>query len=383
MNFIESSKKSALYLLLLIIILNSVSCSKEIPKDITPTPKNPLYDSFDIKTTSLQCGNLYYKNFLTTDGSLLYFQADDGKTLMKSDYNGNNSKVISNRFPSFINVVENMVYFIEGGTSGKIYKIDTEGKGETMVLDLNAKSLIATPEYLFFINTKDGFVYFSLHDGSKKTLLLDKITSQIQLSNEKLYIQIADEAKGVFIISLDNLSKLNNSLLDTTGSSESSVSSSAMIDNSTANTSETATSGIIATPTVSAEKPIVEIQLTVLTESNSQFKSINIENNKFFFIDPKNNSYIVTSENKKHKTFLKKSIVSPFIISGQFIYYINPDDESRLYRVSTSDSSDNAMVVNDRVDQFVICGNSIYYRRENNLEIFRTPVEGGVSTKIT
>jgi hypothetical protein len=91
----------------------------------------------------------------------------------------------------------------------------------------------------------------------------------------------------------------------------------------------------------------------------------------------------MVSEDKDEDLFLKKSVSSPFIVSEEYLFYINTDDSSRIYRISLKDSSDNKMVVNDRVAEFVVCGNSIYYRRESNLEIFQAAIGGGLSRKIT
>ncbi|MHB1484793.1 MAG: DUF5050 domain-containing protein [Saccharofermentanales bacterium] len=330
----------------ILMMISLASCSDEPAKTLTNIPSKPLYDSFDIKDTSLQSGNFYYNGFLTTDGTWIYFQSDDGKSLVKSGFSGNYLRLVTRRFPSFINVIDNTVFFIEGSNSGKIYKVDTDGKGETLVVDSIAKSLIATQTYLFYIDTKDGFVYRTMHDGSKRLLLFDQVTAQIQSINNVLYFFPAGESNGFYKIPMDAVKTISTS------------------------------PSVISSPESAVS--LVDIGLT-----SGNYKSLNIQGDRFFYIDNTKNQSISVFDKKSHKNFLKAAIDSPFILSGKYIYYVNPDDESRLYRVSSDKPKDNKMIINDRVSQFVICGNSIYYRRENNLEIYRTPIEGGISYKIT
>lgn len=347
------------------------SCLKAPEKTLTNIPAKPLYNKFDINETSLQSGNLYYNGFLTTDGTWIYFQSDDGTSLMKSSYSGDYPRLVSRHFPSFINVVGKTVFFIEGTNSGKIYKVDTDGKGETLVSDANAKYLIATQLYIFYIDTKDGYVYRTLHDGSKKTLLFNKVTAQIQSVDDVLYIFPANESTGIYKISMEAVKSFTTVALSpspvsksTTAASVSGASSAASVPG----TSGTANTSIL----------LVDIGL-----SPDEYESVNIQDNHCFYIDKTNNQTISVFDNKRHEDFLKTSLQSPFIISDGYIYFINQGDESRLYRVSSVKPSDKEMIINDRVNQFVVCGNSIYYRRENNLEIYRTPVDGGISYKIT
>lgn len=388
------------YMCLTVIIMSAllVSCSKEPVKNLTNAPTDPLYNQFDIKDTSLQSGNLYYNGFLTTDGTWIYFQSDDGKSLVKSSFNGDSLKLISNHFPSFINVVEGIVFFIEGTNSGKIYKVDTDGKGETLVVDVNAKSLIATQLFLFYIDTNDGYVYRTLHDGSKKTLLFDHVTSSIQIVDDIIYFFTADESGGIYQISMEivkTLSSTSTSISAVISSSISSISSktavSALSAISTVSTSSSALSSAnssiaaeTALSTVSAAKPpSASVSQSGIGLKPGEYESINIQNGRYFYIDNKKNQNISVFENNKHKLFLELPVQLPFILSGNYLYYINQGDESRLYRVSSENPDDNEMIVNDRVNQFVLCGSSIYYRRENNLEIYRASIAGGISYKIT
>lgn len=392
MRYNHQTKRITVFMILFITLFSLVSCEKNENNTLTPSVINPLFVSLNINKTSLQNGNLYFNSFLTSDGSYIYFQSADGKSLMKSDFNGENPVVLCNQFPSYLNVIDNMLYFIEGSKSGKVYKIDINGQGQTMVIDSNVESLIVTDDYMFFIDTKDGYPYYSLHDGSEIKLLLNKVTTKIQLVNDILYFQLAEENNGVYTFPIENLESISTptpamgliSDVDAPSASDSSaapVTSDSLADSSEAVSEET------AVPTVTPDDTNAMTPNGILFKETRStdivFSSTNIKNDRFFYIDHSNNSYIMVSENKDEDLFLKKSCTAPFIVSDEYLYYINSDDESRIYRVSLKDSSDNKMVVNDRVAEFVVCGNSIYYRRESNLEIFRASISGGLSEKIT
>lgn len=392
MKYIHQTKTIRILLVLFAMLFSLASCNKGGNSALSPSVINPLFVSANVSKTSLQNGNLYYNNFLTSDGSYLYFQSADGKSLVKSDYNGDNSVVLCNQFPSYLNVVDNMVYFVEGSKSGKVYKVDINGQGQTLVIDSNVESLIVTADYMFFIDTKDGYPYYSLHDGSEIRLLLNKVTTKIQLVNDTLYFQLAEENNGVYSFPIENLEAVSTPtpaigpISDVDAPSAAETSSAPVITDSIVDSSETASEEAAvptATPVVTNVMTPYGILFKELRKSDIVFFSTNIKNDRFFYIDHTNNSYIMVSENKNEDFFLKKSLLSPFIISDEYLFYINPDDESRIYRISLKDSSDNKMVVNDRVAEFVVCGNSIYYRRESNLEIFRAAIGGGLSEKIT
>ncbi len=321
-------------LLSLLFVIPLGSCEKPPVIKISNVPTLPLFDQSSNTAVSINSGNLYYNGFLSSDGKSVYFQSDDGKSLVKSDYNGENAMIISKRFPSFINVVDDTVYYIEGLNSGKVYKVGSDGKGETLVIDSNVRSLIVTTKYIIFIDTKDDLAYYSLHDGSKKTLLYKKVFAQLVLSKELLFLVPSGYTDGLYKTDIS--------------------------------------SNFI--------KPVEYVKIT---NNPIDLNSLNYEKNKFYFIDLTNNSQIASSENLRVRGFVKKSLSNPFIVSGDFAYYIDTADESRLYRVHLYKSDIEKIVVNDRVNEFVVCGNSVYYRRKNNLEVYRTSIDGGISFKIT
>lgn len=325
-------------LLSLILVFSTISCNKEVINNVTIFPTKPLTDEKLDGKYSIISGNFHYKSFLSTDGTYIYYQSDNGKALEKSDYDGKNSMIISNRFPSYINVSNGFVYFIDGNGSGKVYKVDTNGKGETLIIDIIVKSLIVLDNYVLFIDAKDDTVHFCNKDGGSKTLLYKDPVSTIMVSESNLYLVNKKENNEIFSFEISKLKIFSKS---------------------------------------------TSSDFVKITDAKKGFDSYNFYNNKIYFVDTNNNSFINIYENNKTKSILKTTITMPFIISNDQLFYINKNDESRLYKFPLDKSKDSEVLINDRVHEFVVCGNSIYYRRENSLEIFRTTIDKVQSMKIT
>jgi hypothetical protein len=327
---------------LVIFAITAASCDRkaEVVNNLYPTP--PICKDPQTELVTLLSGNLLYNSFLTTDGSSIFYQSKNQNELVKSDYDGGNPKVLSTKSPLFISVVNDVVFFLENESQGNIYKVDKEGKGESLVLDVTAAALISTPEYLFYIDTNDGFVYRILHDGSKKTLILDKPSSQILLYKSNLYIVVEDDNSGFYIFPSNEINR-DDYKKDTT------------------------------------------LKNVTFNKIQTMFYGVNFSDNGVFYtkIVNEKNVIAIQKDKKRPRDILKKSVMMPFITSGKYLYYIDSNDNSRLYRMNTDEPSSTELVADDSVFSFVVCGNSIYYRRENSFDIFRVSIAGGVSSQIT
>lgn len=330
------------FTVIIITAMTLASCNKkvEVVDNIYPTP--PICKDVQSELGTLLSGNLLYNSFLTTDGSCIYFQSKNQNELVKSDYDGGNPKVLSTKSPLFINAINGVVFFLENESQGNIYKVDNDGKGESLVLDVSASALISTPKFLFYIDSSDGYIYRILHDGSKKTLILDKPSSQILLYEENLYAVVEDEISGFYMFSSTEIIKDDY------------------------------------------DKDTI-LKNVSFNKVQTMFYGVNLSETKVFYTKIVNDKNIIAMHNDKKRTkdISKKSVMMPFITSGKYLYFIDSDDNSRLFRMNTDDPSIIEMVADDSVFSFVVCGNSIYYRRENSYEIYRVSIAGGVSSQIT
>ncbi len=321
------------------ILLSLSSCVPDTG-DTPATSPTPVLFALDDATTAIHSGNLLYGSFLTSDGKYIYFRSKDGKSLVRSNYDGSEPITLTSRVPFCINTANNQVFFIEGTESGPIYKIDNDGKGETMITDDVASSVIVTKSVLYYIRSADSQVYRLLHDGSQKTVVFPGKAARIMFIGNTLYIQPAAPDTGIYGIS------------------------EAML--------------LAASP----ENPLVIKDLQV-DKVGIYPTSLNIDGGLLYFTDEIFSRIFYMNSKNRLKEFYKNAVGRPFIINSGFLYYTDIDDSNRLYRMRLSNPADVRMVVNDGVDQFVILGNSIYYKRIDGNDIFRTSVGGGQSQKVT
>ncbi|MCL2152442.1 MAG: DUF5050 domain-containing protein [Oscillospiraceae bacterium] len=104
------------------------------------------------------------------------------------------------------------IYFTR--TDG-IYKINTDGTGETLLIDDSSVNLSVAGGWIYYINTDLHHIYRIRTDGTDKTLVSDCFCSNYVLFGEWIYYsnfdkymgQSLDEPYGIYKISLDGLDK--------------------------------------------------------------------------------------------------------------------------------------------------------------------------------
>lgn len=315
------------------------SCTADTADTPDTTPTSVLFDPDD-DNTAIHSGNLLYDSFLTSDGRYIFFQSEESKSLVRSNFDGSESLTLTAKTPSFLNSINNQVFFISGTDSGPIYKIDIDGKGETMISDDTAKSIIVLKSVLYYISALDEQVYRILHDGSKKTLIYPGKSSEIMYFGNTLYIQPAAPDEMVYSI---------------------------------------------AEPQLSAATPDHPIGFKDFHPEAIDFypSSVNIERNTLYFSDELFSGVFYLNAKGQTKALRSITVNQPFIVSSRYLYFVNSIDKNRLYRLSLDNPGKTQMVVNDSISKFVIIGNSIYYKRTVGFDIYRTSVGGGQSQKIT
>ncbi len=343
--YLKSSKKY-FYLFIIIILIILPSCLNETDTPIQSSTPEPLFNHSDLNRLSVFSGNMHFGGFLTSDSGYIYFHSKDNTGLIRADYNGENQIILSNKLPGYITTVGDMVYFTDGVSGGNIYKVNVKGEGESIAMSVNSVYVISQFDFLYYIDFDNKYAYRVNHDGSNSTEIIKYSTDEIIIYDEYIYFLVNDislsENSLIFEINLDYIKNLEEP--------------------------------------VSYSSEYISDDIKVY-EINNIIKNINVSEN-YIFYSQNENIYKINKEDRKiNNTKIKTS--SPFIVSGGNIFYINKEDNFRIYRSNVYKISDNKMIVNDMVEEFVICGNSIYYRRSRNNEIYRTPVQGGISTKIT
>jgi len=338
--------KKLLFLILIAILIILPSCSDITENPIESSSPDPLFNHTDLNKLSIYSGNMHFGGFLTSDSSYIYFHSKDNTGLIRADYNGENQIVLSNKLPGYITTVGDMVYFTDGISGGNIYKVNIEGKGESIASSVNSVYVISQFDFIYYIDFDNKHSYKVNHDGSNVTEIIEYSTDEIIIFDQYIYFLVNDmsvsEKSLIFKIKLEYIRNLKEPV----------------------------------------SYPLADISDDIkVYEINSKVRNINVSENYIFYLQNETIYKINKEDQKIFNTKIKTS--SPFIVSDGNIYYINKNDNFRIFRSDIEKFTDKKMVVNDMVEEFVICGNSIYYRRSRNNEIYRASVQGGISSKIT
>ncbi len=332
--------RSVLTVIILSVFLTlSSSCEKNTTdvSDLSPTPA--VFENPD-QNEALYSGNLLYGQTLASDGKYLFFISKDGSQLLKTPFGGGQINVLSEKAPSGISYMNKYLFFISGGSGGPIYKVDTDGNGETMITDRTASQIVASPMNIYFISANNGLLYSIEHDGSNLTLIYPEKVLRIMRYSENLYLIPADAPDTVLIMNKARI-----------------------------------TSVISGDDPSGSPLPAYDLGMLAL--------SVNVTRDKVYFTDPEYNGiYTVAFGGKPQRISLLK-LDSPFILDSSYIYFVDPQNERRLYRFHSDRPDTIELVVNDAVKGFAVIGNSIFYYRESGSSVYRVSVGGGISEKVS
>lgn len=119
------------------------------------------------------------------------------------------------------------------------------------------------------------------------------------------------------------------------------------------------------------------------------------DNNSIYYSDKKreNKIYRIDKNNSKEKQITKGSLKKPNIqnkingisVMGVFedkVYYINENDKNKLYKAKT-DGSKEELILHDKVQILEVIGNTIFYKVESDIGVYRYDMETGISSQIT
>ena len=139
--------------------------------------------------------------------------------------------------------------------------------------------------------------------------------------------------------------------------------------------------GVIACDLTSGE------QQQVLTKRVS---SLNVSGDWLYYADPDRNFLLFSwsMSEKQEYAISEFSIEKPFIVSSGYLYFISPDDQNRLFRQQQSgrqmmNQRNLELIVDDAVESFVVIGDYVYYQRPDSRRIYRVGFAGGKPLRIT
>ena len=115
-------------------------------------------------------GNIKEGGFIVKDKDCIYYtNKEDNDCLYKITQYGENTKLTST-YSYELNIIDNNIYYTQG-SPGKVRSINVDGKEYKRIFNKEARNLIATDQYLFFLYSPDkesATLYRTNLDGTQE-----------------------------------------------------------------------------------------------------------------------------------------------------------------------------------------------------------------------
>ena len=282
--------------------------------------------------TVAQGGNLHYQNLVLAVENQIIFNSDSG-LLMLAAPDGSAAAVLAETGGSSPVYDGQQLFYVSGTGGGQLSKIGLDGMNQVRIGQTSLKYLISHKNKLYAIESNNGQPVSYNPDGTGRKLLGDMQAVALCLADEKLYITGASDEAGLIRLDL------------ATGEQE--------------------------------------------TLLNRQISSLNVRGEYLYFSDPAN-SFKLTAwslDNQSGTLISDFSIDKAFIVSSDYLYFIDTSNQSRLFRLPIHDSQilDKALaelIIDDAVSSFAVTGEYLYYQRPESKRIYRVNVAGGQPLRI-
>ncbi len=139
------------------------------------------------------------------DDMIYYVNAGDDSKICRIGTDGTNYEVICNDRAAYINVVGDWIYYINVSDGNGIYRIHTDGTGRSRVSGSRAGSLNVNEQGVFFSNTSDGGKLYKLDlEGEGPEVKLNHCeSSNINVIGHWIYYMDAGEDMATYRIKAD------------------------------------------------------------------------------------------------------------------------------------------------------------------------------------
>ena len=278
-----------------------------------------------------QGGNMAYGNFiLYADGAYWLTGTNEHVSRLSA---GSARPVAIHDMPGHnFTSDEGWLFYTAGQLNNSVRKIKTDGSNDVRISSLSFTSLIAEQGQLWSIQTNSGQVMGQKQDGTQRRILFDGFASSILYQDGFLYVSAANSSSG--LIKIDPATGISTRLLD------------------------------------------------------RRISSLNIEGDWFYYADPadKNRVHAWSPNQENDRCTSDLSLARPFIIYDGWLFYIDTDDQNRLYRLPVRDgclyAAHKHLVVDDVVASFVLLPDAVYYRRPADGRVYTVALQGGQISRI-
>jgi len=251
---------------------------------------------------------------------------------------------------------DDWIYFVNYADSNFLYKIKTDGTGETKISDDAAFCLNFYKDWLYYVNSSDNNKIYKIKtDGSERTVVSDISSANLLVYDDWIYF-----INNTFEESSDDYNKVFRIKTDGTGKEK-------------INNDKTSMFNIVGDNLYYVEQNEQKMY-RIKTDGSDKTKIIdakisffNVVGNNIFYLDAEdeNNNIMKMNIDGTGTVKLSEDKAAPFNVSGDWIYYGNtikdsPDMELKRMKLDGTGAAvindDNAMVINVHDDWLVYIG---------------------------
>ena len=164
-------------------------------------PPLPVYSDDDgaVNEYGNTCRNLQSYGYVTQQGKATYIQLD---STIYRQYEDGERKALLNQKSNHLNVIGNMLYY--SGYNTGIFSYDIASGTETELSDSNTSFMIATEEFIYYVNQDDNIKIYRLKtDGSEDKKFIDISCNSFGLMDGFIYLSDKDKTIRVSLNTRD------------------------------------------------------------------------------------------------------------------------------------------------------------------------------------
>ena len=278
-------------------------------------------------------GNIANGGYAALQGNWIYYvNNSDSYKLYKIKTDGTGESKLSDDMPKYINVLGDWIYYSNDSDAGKLYKIKTDGTGKAMLSDDDAYYVNAEGDWIYYKNNSDANRLYKIKtDGTGKTKVNDDMSYDITAAGGWIYYVNESDGYKIYKIKTDGTgrTKLND------------------------NTSYDIN---VAVGWIYYQKSITD------SDDNSV----------------PNGLYKIKTDGTE-ETKLSGDVPYYINVVGNWIYYVNDSDSSRLYKIKT-DGTARTKLNDDKSFDINVAGDWIYYGAKGNVgKLYKLKADGTIS----
>ncbi len=165
-------------------------------------------DIFDIssieKGRGNTAGNLINSGLATQCEDWIYYYCTDERGVCRKKIAGTEREIINNEIISFLNVVDDWLFYVCGRRENSIHRIHINGDYKKRLNYDESVNLIVHDEWMYYLNRNDNYSIYKMKlDGSERQKINDDPSSYLNVTDDWIYYANQQDRYAIYRIRKD------------------------------------------------------------------------------------------------------------------------------------------------------------------------------------